>query len=467
MADTETSAGDLRLPDRPAALAALERLLLESWRGFDHAREGQPPLSEDLRERLGRPLPSEGMDAVEGLEIAGAVLDASIAQPRPRFLAYVGSSGLEIGVLGDALMACHDVNVAVSSGGADLLEREVVAWVGEFVGFGVATRGVTTSGGTIANLTALTAARERAAPGVRQTGMADRRLALYCSAEAHYSVVRAAEVLGLGRDAVRAIPTGARRAMNPAACAAAIDADVAAGITPMAVVATAGTTLTGAVDPLAALADLCAERSVWLHVDGAYGLPAAGTAEAAPLFAGLDRVDSATVDAHKWLFVPKACSVLLVRDARALRAAFAHEEAYIPHVEDEEPHAVDQTLEYSRPLRALKLWLAFTVHGADAIRAAIARNLAHARLLAQLVEADDELELVSPPILSAVTFRHRGVPNPALVTAIQEDARVYLAGANVDGVDSLRGCFVNFRTTEEDVHATIAVVKDVARTLDG
>ena len=113
MANSDTSAGDLRLPDRPAALAALERLLLESWRGFDHAREGQPPLSEDLRERLGRPLPSGGMDAVEGLEIAGAVLDASIAQPRPRFLAYVGSSGLEIGVLGDALMACHDVNVAV------------------------------------------------------------------------------------------------------------------------------------------------------------------------------------------------------------------------------------------------------------------------------------------------------------------------------------------------------------------
>ena len=255
--------------------------------------------------------------------------------------------------------------------------------------------------------------------------------------------------------------------MDPAACAAAIDADVAAGITPMAVVATAGTTLTGAVDPLAALADLCAERDLWLHVDGAYGLPAAGTAEAAPLFAGLDRADSATVDAHKWLFVPKACSVLLVRDPRALRAAFAHDEAYIPHVEEEEPHAVDQTLEYSRPLRSLKLWLAFTVHGADAIRAAIARNLAHARLLAELVEADDELELVSAPILSAVTFRHRAVPNPALVSAIQQDARVYLAGANVDGVDCLRGCFVNFRTTEEDVHATIAVVKDVARTLAG
>src|SRR5215213_8749674 len=126
----------LRLTDRQAALAALERILLETWRGFDRAREGQPSLPDDLRERLERPLPRDGIDAVEGLEIASAVLDASLAQPRPRFLAYVGSSGLEIGVLGDALMACHDVNVAVHAGGADLLEAQVVRWIGEFTGFG-------------------------------------------------------------------------------------------------------------------------------------------------------------------------------------------------------------------------------------------------------------------------------------------------------------------------------------------
>jgi aromatic-L-amino-acid decarboxylase len=454
----------LRLEDRPAALRALERLLLESWQGFDHAREGQPPLSDELREQLERPLPREGIDAVAGLDLASQVLDASIAQPRPRFLAYVGSSGLEIGVLGDALMACHDVNVAVNSGGADLIERQVLRWVAEFLGFGPAG-GLTTSGGTIANLTALTAARERAAPGVRHTGVAGHRLALYCSAEAHYSVVRAAEVLGLGREAVRAIPVGPRRAMDARACAAAIAADRAAGITPMAVVATAGTTLTGAVDPLAELAGVCAEQDVWLHVDGAYGLPAAATATAGPLFAALDRADSATVDAHKWLFVPKACSVLLVRDPRTLRAAFAHSEAYIPHMEEEQAHAVDGTLEYSRPLRALKLWLAFTVHGADAMRAAIERNLAHARLLAELVDADDELELVSAPVLSAVCFRHRDVPNAQLVTALQADARIYLAGADVDGIDCLRGCFVNFRTTEDDVRAVVEVVKDVASKL--
>ncbi|MBX5441005.1 MAG: aspartate aminotransferase family protein [Solirubrobacteraceae bacterium] len=452
----------LALEDREAALAALERLLLASWRGFDRARDGQPPISGELRERLERPLPERGIDAVAALELADRVLDASIEQPRPRYLAYVGSSGLEIGVLGDALMAAHDVNVAVSAGGADLVERQVVRWVAELVGFGPCG-GVTTSGGTLANLTALTAARERAVPGARRRGLAGRRLALYCSAEAHYSVVRAAEVLGIGSEHVRAIPVaGARRAMDPQACAAAIDADRAAGIVPVAVVATAGTTLTGAVDRLDALAGVCAARGVWLHVDGAYGLPAAATETAGALFAGLDRADSATVDAHKWLFVPKACSILLMRDPAALHATFSHQEAYIPHMEAEEPHAVDQTLEYSRPLRALKLWLAFTVHGAAAVRAAIEGNLRHARLLAGLVRDHPDLELACEPVLSAVCFRHRTADNARLVAAVQADARVYLAGAHVDGADCLRACFVNFRTTDADVAATVDVVAELA-----
>lgn len=451
----------LSLSDRAAALREIERLLLETWRSFDRAREGQPPIDPALLETLSRPLPEEGVDAVAALRIASRVLDESIEQPRPRYLAYVGSSGLEIGVLGDALMSCHDINVAVDAGGADFLERQVVRWVSEFVGFG-APAGIMASGGTISNLTALAAARERAVPGVRRSGMAGQRLALYCSAEAHYSVVRAAEVLGVGADGVRPVPLGADRGMDVAACAAAIDADRAAGITPLAVVATAGTTLTGAIDDVAALADVCAERDVWLHVDGAYGLPAAATQAAGARFAGLDRVDSATVDAHKWLFVPKACSVLLVRDQRSLRDAFAHREAYIPHVEEEEPHPVDHTIEYSRPLRSLKLWLAFTVHGASAIRAALERNLAQARMLADLVRDDPELELLCAPTLSVVCFRHRHADNRALVRAVQEDARVYLSGCDVDGVDGLRACFVNFRTTDDDVRATVAVVKDVA-----
>ena len=356
----------------------------------------------------------------------------------------------------------------MAAGGADLLETQVVRWVDEFVGFGGARDGVMAAGGAISNLTALAAAREQALPGFRREGAAGRRGAIYTSAESHYSVQRAAEVLGLGADNVRRIEVDGERRMDVARCAARIDADLAAGIVPVAVVATAGTTLTGAVDDLAGLADVCAARGVWLHVDGAYGLPAAATATAGHRFAGLDRADSATVDAHKWLYVPKACSVLLVRHATALREAFSHQESYMPH-DDDEVHPVDRTLEYSRPLRALKLWLAFTVHGADAISAAIERNLHQAELLAGLLDAHPAFELLTRPTLSAVCFR---VPPPAgadptahnaaLVHAVNEDGRILIAGALVDGTPCLRACIVNHRTTDDDVRAIPAVVAELA-----
>ena len=256
--------------------------------------------------------------------------------------------------------------------------------------------------------------------------------------------------------------------MRVDALSEAIEHDVAEGVTPIAVVATAGTTLTGAIDPLRDIVDACAERRVWVHVDGAYGLPAAGAASAAPLFEGLAGADSASVDAHKWLYLPKACGIVLVRDGAALSNAFAHEEGYLPH-QQHELHAADITLEYSRPFRALKLWLAFRAHGAAQFRAAIERNLSEARLLYDEVERADDLESSGrPPQLSVVPFRHRpkGVTdlnahNQALSEALQADGRVYLSSALIDGEVWLRPCFVNFRTTEEDVLALLEVTREV------
>jgi aromatic-L-amino-acid decarboxylase len=461
----------LPLQDREQVLEHAAHLILSSWQSFDHARPNQPLPAERHLALLSRPLPQDGSEPRAALDAAADVLDVSLAQSRPRYFAYIGSSGLEIGVLGDALMASHDVNVAVSAGAADLLEAQTIRWVGQFVGFDEDAVGVLAAGGTISNLTALTAAREWALPGFRQDGAAGRQMALYCSSEAHYSVRRAAEVLGIGGRQVRAIPIDAHRRMDPAACAAAIDADREAGITPVAVVATAGTTLTGAVDDLEALADVCETRRIWLHVDGAYGLPAAATARAGHLFRGLGRAHSATVDAHKWLYVPKACSVLLMHSYDTLERAFSHEESYMPH-SGHQVLSVDRTLEYSRPLRGLKLWLAFTVHGADAIRHAIERNLDEAQLLAALLDADPRFERLIEPQLSAVCFRHLpadGVDtdahNAALAQALSADGRVLLASAQVDGSTCLRACMVNHRTSEEDVRAIPQVVGEVAEQL--
>jgi aromatic-L-amino-acid decarboxylase len=242
----------------------------------------------------------------------------------------------------------------------------------------------------------------------------------------------------------------------------------------VAVVATAGTTLTGAVDPLDAIAGVCARHDVWLHVDGAYGLPGAAAPSAAPLFAGLERADWATIDAHKWLGVQKSCSAVLLRETGRLQAAFGHEERYMLH-EGDVANPVDRTLEYSRPFRSLRLWMAFRVYGAVQYRDWIEDTLANASLLTESLRESPEFELLHDPMLSTVCFRH--VPpgagdidthNINLVREMQRDGRVFLAPADVDGRACLRVCFVNFRTTSDEVAYVLEVAEEIGhRVLKG
>jgi aromatic-L-amino-acid/L-tryptophan decarboxylase len=454
---------------REEALEHAAKLVAEAWRSFDRPRPEEPPLDERIRRLLQGPLPRGPVSVHEALDDAARALDESIAQPRPRYFAFIGSSGLEIGTLGDLLAATYDMNLAVDARAATVLEQQAVRWVGEFVGY-PATNGAFTSGGTISNMSALAAAGERGLPRSRPARLRRARVAVYASAEVHYSITRAVELLGIGSDRLRDVPIDDHHRMRADRLADAIERDVADGVTPIAVVATAGTTLTGAVDPLAAIAEVCGSRRIWFHVDGAYGLPAASVD---PMrFEGAARADSVSVDAHKWLYVPKACSVVLVREEGALSEAFAHEQGYLPH-QRHELHAVDITLEYSRPLRALKLWLAFRAHGADQFREAIRRNLAEAQLLHRVAAARPDFETFgAPPELSIVPVRHtpEGVEdldahNQTLADAIQADGRVYLASALIDGRVWLRPCFVNYRTTDDDVLAVLDVAAELGARL--
>jgi aromatic-L-amino-acid decarboxylase len=458
------------LADREGILEDLERVICEAWESFDAPRTAEPQLDEMLIGRLETPLPEKAGNPDAILADAARVLDASISPSRPLYLGYIGSTGLEIGVLASALLATYDANLAVAAGGADLVEEQTLRWISDFVGFPYA-EGSFTSGGMTSNLTALLAARERALPGCRVHGLGDRRTAVYCSEEAHHSVVRAVEVCGLGSSAVRPIPIDARRRMRPGALDEKLSEDVAAGIVPVAVVATAGTTLTGAVDPLDEIAEICERHDVWLHVDGAYGLPGAAAPSAAPLFTGLERADSATIDAHKWLGVQKSCSVVLLREAGRLQAAFGHEERYMLH-EGDVANPVDRTLEYSRPFRSLRLWMAFRVYGAGQYRAWIEATLANARLLADTLRDSPEFELLHDPMLSTVCFRHTppgtdGLEehNTRLAREMQRDGRVFLAPASVDGHACLRVCFVNFRTTAEEVAYVLEVAGEIGQRL--
>jgi aromatic-L-amino-acid decarboxylase len=471
-ARAERRGGYSALADRDAVLAALTRLIAEAWHSFERPRSEEPAIDAEVLERLAAPLPEEPNDPATVLADAARVLDESNSPSRPLYLGYVGSTGLEVGVLADALAATYDVNLAVTARAADLVERQAVEWVSDFVGFPCA-EGAFTSGGMTSNLTGILVARERALPGCRVDGFAGREGAVYCSAESHHSVVRAAEAAGIGSAAVRQLEIDSARRLRAEVLARAIDEDLERGVVPIAVVANGGTTLTGAIDPIGELAEVAEERGVCLHVDGAYGLPAAATETAGPLFAGLERADSVTLDAHKWLGLQKSCSLILVRHAGELERTFGHEEAYI--LRDSVPNAVERTLEYSRPLRSLKLWLAFRTHGAAAFRAWIEQTLFLARMLADAVREDPAFELVCEPILSTVCFRHlphsgsRNDPdldrhNADLAAKVQEDGRIYLASAMVDGRACLRVCFVNFRTRPEDVEFALETLRELGAT---
>ena len=399
---------------------------------------------------LSGPVPEQPADVEELLEtlVNDALLNMQHGA-HPRFFARVPCPASLTGILGEWLGVGYN-SIASSWGGGSgpsQVELVVVDWLRQLLGFPPGTEGVLVSGGSIGNLTALAAARSAGYDGT-----------VYLSDQTHASVGRCLRLLGTGDEQIRVVPATDRHrwAIDDVRRALA-DRDRGRAI----VIATAGTTNTGACDPLEALADLCSERDLWLHVDGAYGAPAALTDAGRLALAGLARADSLTLDPHKWLFQPYDIGCVLVRRAGALEACFSMNPEYLRDVQTTTEGQVDmrnRTPELSRRARAIKLWLTFRAHGAHAIAAAIQRSIELAERVQTLLENDPRWELVTPAQLGIVTFAAAGLSGPGHTERAQLLAASGFAAVTcteLGGRTVYRLCLINPLTTLADVEETL------------
>jgi glutamate/tyrosine decarboxylase-like PLP-dependent enzyme len=430
---------------------------------------GRPASRGEMAERLAEPPPEKGSDFAAVL----ATFEADVAPfacrvNHPRFLAFVPGAPTLLSVLGDFLCAGANffAGVWLEAAGPSQVELLVLDWFREFLGMPSTTMGVLTSGGSEANLTALVVARNKLCPADRT------RAVLYVSEQRHWSIDRAAMVLGLRADQVRPVAADRNHRLSLFGLAEVVTNDRAAGRLPWAVTANAGTTNTGTVDPLEEIADFCDRQQLWLHVDAAYGWTATLTPEGKSLLAGIGRADSITLDPHKWLAQTFDVGCILVREGLLLGRTFSHRPAYMQDVEpaEDEINFADHGIALTRRFRALKVWLSMKVLGVGWFRNLVRHCCSLAVYGQALLEAEG-FEILSPAQLSIVCFRL--VPqepanrldadvnrlNLDLVDAIRGTGRAFLSSTRLDGRVAIRFCFVNWRTTAKDVEEIVALLK--------
>lgn len=512
--DGGARASSLDLP--PAELEELARAFCRMSLDYFAEARTLPVFPETsagkVAELFGGPLPVEGFGLEELTRRCAEAVRQSRQNGHPRMFGYVASPAAPAAAFASLLGAALNSNVTSwrSAPGPTAIERTVVGWLAEMIGYKAAGRnescgGLLTSGGSMANLNALFVAHRTRARACAEAGAggaaqdpsraglwnAGAPMTVYASDQVHLSIPKAADILGLGREQVRVVPSDEGFRVNVRLLRERVEADARAGLRPFCVVASAGTVSTGAVDDLKEAARVAREHSLWLHVDGAYGALAASAATRRDLFEGLGDADSVSLDPHKWLYTPLGCGCLLLREPAHARAAFAGtEEGYIKIFEREEDEAFafwDYGAELSRPFRALKVWALLGYYGARRVSAAIEEDCALAEYMAGRVGASEEFELMAPVTLGICCFRYvpRGARreleeaadeagrealnatldelNARVMRRVQRGGEAYVSNATLRGRFALRASITNFRTTRRDLDLTLEVVRRAAR----
>ncbi len=449
-----------RLSTRVTELAA------EYLDGLDAQAISPAGTGGEVNRKFNTPLPEKGI-AEEAFDALPEVARAARAQ-NGRFFGYVLGSGDPVGATADLFASVLNQNVTAWRSGpaAVTIERTVVDWLADAMdcsGF----LGYLTGGGSSANLMGLAMAREAKAPG-NEAGVPANGV-VYASTEIHMSIPKSIALLGIGRKNLRLIATDQNYRMIPRELEAQMARDMAAGKRPIAVVASAGTVNTGAIDPLREIAQIAHRHDAWFHIDGAYG--ALATIAHREKFEGIELADSISLDPHKWLYQPLDCGCLLYRSSESARKAFSHSGEYARALTEDPIEGFaffEESLELSRRFRALKLWLSLRYHGFAAFRESIRKDIAQAGRLAEAIRREPKLELVAAGELSAVCFRHRGPNgmseeernrfNAELLKQITRRGKIYLSNASLHGKFCLRACIVNHRTKDADIDAIVPEV---------
>ena len=485
---------DLDAADLTQLSAAINKLVTDYFAGVRERPVFPQAAAGDTTSKVGAHLSAVGEPLEKLLADCRAILDGSRHNGHPRFFGYVASPSTPIGAYGDLIASALNSNVTSWRSGpaATEIERTVVRWLGSLISYSDDAHGLLTSGGSLANTTALLIAqRHKANREVATNGLwkQDTPMTIYASEQVHMSIPKAADILGFGREQVRTVACDQRLRLDVRSLRERLEHDRDHGLKPFCVVASAGTVNTGAVDPLADIAEIAREFGIWFHVDGAYGAPGSLDARKRPLFAGLELADSVSLDPHKWLYVPLDAGCLLFRDEAVARQAFTAGDADYIKVLEENPDESfafwDYGTELSRRFRALKIWLTLRYYGVERLAAAISDDNSLAQYLAERVEQADDFELLAPVELSICCFRYApkqlrerlassaekeqalleselDALNQRTMLTVQRGGEAYVSNATIQGKFALRACITNFRTTRDDIDRTLEIIRGAA-----
>jgi len=433
---------------------------------------------EHLGAALLEPMPAGPNDPISILDrIESEIVSRTNHETHPRFFAFIPGPSNFAAALAEFLRAGYNFFAGswLEGSGPAMVELTTLNWVRQLAGYPETAQGTFLSGGSLANLSAIVTARDHLLKREDYS-----RAVIYGSDQTHLSIDRALRILGFGKDQLRRLSSHDSYCLQIGELEECIAKDRRAGLQPFCVIANAGTTNTGAIDPLSEMADLCAREKLWLHADGAFGASAIFSAKGRKLLSGLERTDSFSLDPHKWLFQPFDCGILIVREGAHLRHAFQVREDEAEYLQDArnvkgEINLWDYSPELTRPFRALKVWMTLQIFGARAVEAAIDRTLELAEIAEQAIKSLPDWEIVTPAQMAILTFRYapvnlRGgthgarldVMNRAIAGKMQQDAFALVLTTELKGSTVLRMCTINPRTTVEDVEKTVAALQKSA-----